>query len=135
MDPVYGYQAVNVEGETRNTSSFLHWMRRMLAARREHPVLAIGKLEVLSTENPSVLAYLREMPRGDGASDVVLCVNNLSRFAQPVELLLPHHAGKIPIEALGRVPFPPIGDLPYFVTLPPYGFYWFTLVEPGLETQ
>ena len=90
---------------------------------------------MLSTENPSVLAYLREMPRGDGASDVVLCVSNLSRFAQPVELLLPHHAGKIPIEALGRVPFPPIGDLPYFVTLPPYGFYWFTLVEPGLETQ
>ena len=135
MDPVYGYQAVNVEGETRNPSSFLHWVRRMLAVRREHPVLGIGKLEVLSTENPSVLAYLRYSERDDGIQDVVLCVNNLSRFAQPVELLLPHHAGKVPIESLGRVPFPPIGDLPYFVTLPPYGFYWFTLVEPGLETQ
>jgi maltose alpha-D-glucosyltransferase/alpha-amylase len=98
-------------------------------------VLSIGQLEVLSTENPSVLAYLRQMERPDGNNDVVLCVNNLSRFAQPVELLLPNHAGKIPIEALGRVPFPAIGDLPYFVTLLPYGFYWFTLVEPGLETQ
>jgi maltose alpha-D-glucosyltransferase/alpha-amylase len=135
MDPVYGFAAVNVEGETRNPSSFLHWLRRMLQVRREHPVLGIGQLEVLSTENPSVLAYLRHAPREDGSNDIVLCVNNLSRFAQPVELMLLNYAGMVPIETLGRVPFPPIGDLPYFVTLPPYGFYWFTLVEPGLDTQ
>lgn len=135
MDPVYGYQALNVEGETRNPSSFLHWVRRMLAVRRNHPVLGIGKLEVLSTVNPSVLAYLRYMRGDDGQDDIVLCVNNLSRFAQPVELILTDYAGKVPVETLGRVPFPPIGDLPYFVTLPPYGFYWFTLHEPGMETQ
>jgi maltose alpha-D-glucosyltransferase/alpha-amylase len=133
MDPVYGYQAVNVEGETRNPSSFLHWLRRMLAVRREHPVLGIGALEVLSTENPSVLAYLRRSTGEDGNEDIVLCVNNLSRFAQPVELMIPQLAGKIPVETLGRVPFPAIGELPYFVTLHPYGFYWFTLHEPGLD--
>ncbi|MEY2403515.1 MAG: maltose alpha-D-glucosyltransferase / alpha-amylase, partial [Acidimicrobiaceae bacterium] len=126
-------QAVNVEGETRNPSSFLHWLRRMLAVRREHPVLGIGALEVLSTENPSVLAYLRRSTGDDGNEDIVLCVNNLSRFAQPVELMIPQLAEKIPVEALGRVPFPAIGELPYFVTLHPYGFYWFTLHEPGLD--
>jgi len=133
MDPVYGYQAVNVEGETRNPSSFLHWLRSMLAVRREHPVLGIGALEILSTENPSVLAYLRRSTGEDGEEDIVLCVNNLSRFAQPVELMIPQLADMIPVEALGRVPFPAIGDLPYFITLPPYGFYWFTLHEPGLD--
>ena len=133
MDPVYGYQAVNVEGETRNPSSFLHWLRRMLAVRREHPVMGVGALEVLSTENPSVLAYLRRAIGDDGDEDIVLCVSNLSRFAQPVELMIPQLAGKVPVETLGRVPFPPIGELPYFVTLPPYGFYWFTLHEPGLD--
>jgi maltose alpha-D-glucosyltransferase/alpha-amylase len=133
MDPVYGYQAVNVEGETRNPSSFLHWLRRMLAVRREHPVMGIGALEVLSTENPSVLAYLRRSAGEDGNEDIVLCVNNLSRFAQPVELMISQLAGKVPVETLGRVPFPAIGELPYFVALPPYGFYWFTLHEPGLD--
>jgi maltose alpha-D-glucosyltransferase/alpha-amylase len=128
MDPVYGYQAVNVEGETRNPSSFLHWLRRMLEIRREHPVLATGAFEVLSAENPSVLAYLRRF-RQDDREDIVLCVNNLSRFAQPVELMLAPLAGKRPIETLGRVPFPPIGELPYFIALPPYGFYWFQLVD------
>ena len=129
MDPVYGYQAVNVEAETLNPSSFLHWMRRMLEARRAHPVLGTGSFEVLSAENPSVLAYLRRETDEHGNEDIVLCVNNLSRFAQPVELQLSSLAGKVPIELTGRVPFPPIGELPYFITLPPYGFYWFTLVD------
>jgi maltose alpha-D-glucosyltransferase / alpha-amylase len=129
MDPVYGYQAVNVEAETLNPSSFLHWMRRMLEARRAHPVFGTGSFEVLSAENPSVLAYLRRQTDDQDHEDIVLCVNNLSRFAQPVELQLSPLAGKVPIELTGRVPFPPIGELPYFVTLPPYGFYWFTLVD------
>jgi maltose alpha-D-glucosyltransferase/alpha-amylase len=122
MDSVYGFQAVNVEGETRNPSSFLHWLQRMLAVRRQHPVFGRGTFEPLHAENPSVLAYLRHLD-----DDLVLCVNNLSRFAQPVELILNEHAGRVPIELLGRVPFPPIGELPYFVTLAPYGFYWFQL--------
>jgi len=126
MDPVYGYQASNVEAELRNTSSLLHWMKRMLEVRKQHPLFGTGRFEVLSAENPSVLAYVRTGDDGD----IVLCVCNLSRFAQPAELPLQQYEGKIPIELLGRVPFPRIGELPYFVTLAPYGFYWFQLVEP-----
>ena len=81
-----------------------------------------------------MLAYVRTRAVGDDGdepaiADIVLCVCNLSRFAQPVELPLQRWEGKVPIELLGRVPFPRIGELPYFVTLAPYGFYWFELVE------
>jgi maltose alpha-D-glucosyltransferase/alpha-amylase len=127
MDPVYGYQALNVEGELRDPSSLLHWLQRMLQVRKRHPLFGVGSFDVLSAENPSVLAYIREL--GD---DVVLCVNNLSRFAQPVELSLQRFEGKTPIELLGRVPFPKIGELPYLLTLGPYGFYWFQIVEAPL---
>jgi maltose alpha-D-glucosyltransferase/alpha-amylase len=143
MDPVYGYQAVNVEAQMRNPSSLLHWMRSMLEVRRAHPVFGTGSMEVVSTDNPSVLAYVRASvgppagPDGSPATadqapahgDCVLCVSNLSRFAQPAQLPLQRWEGMAPIELLGRVPFPPIGELPYFITLPPYGFYWFGLVE------
>ncbi len=134
MDPVYGFPAVNVEAQVRNPSSLLHWMRRMLEVRKEHPVFGSGSFEVISVENPSVLAYIRSLPDSEIAaergSDTVLCVCNLSRFAQPAELPLQRWEGKAPIELLGRVPFPRIGELPYFVTLAPYGFYWFELVDP-----
>jgi maltose alpha-D-glucosyltransferase/alpha-amylase len=133
MDPVYGYQAVNVEQQQRDRSSFLHWLRRMIAIRRQHPVLAIGEFEMLHAPNPSVLAYLRRGIGDDGEEDIVLCVNNLSRFPQPCELMLEQLAGKVPIELTGRVPFPPIGELPYFVTLAGHGFYWFELVEHALD--
>jgi maltose alpha-D-glucosyltransferase/alpha-amylase len=129
MDPVYGFQAVNVEQQQRDSSSFLHWLRRMISVRRQHPVLAIGKFEMLHAQNPSVLAYLRRGVGDDGEEDIVLCVNNLSRFPQPCELMLEQLAGKVPIELTGRVPFPPIGELPYFVTLAGHGFYWFELVD------
>jgi maltose alpha-D-glucosyltransferase/alpha-amylase len=141
MDPVYGYQASNVEAQMRNPSSLLHWMKRMLEVRHQHPVFGTGTFEVISVENPSVLAYVRILepvieidesgeeppPR---SPDIVLCVCNLSRLAQPAELPLQRFEGKVPIELLGRVPFPRIGELPYFVTLAPYGFYWFQLVDP-----
>ncbi len=148
MDPVYGYQAVNVEAQMRDPSSQLHWMKRMLEVRKQHPVFGTGTFEVISVENPSVLAYVRTAqadgtgrdPRGGPAGrdpeggpagrDTVLCVCNLSRFAQPAELPLQRWAGKSPIELLGRVPFPRIGELPYFVTLAPHGFYWFEIAEP-----
>jgi maltose alpha-D-glucosyltransferase / alpha-amylase len=130
MDPVYGYQAVNVEAEQRNPSSMLHWVRRMLEVRKQHPVFGIGSFEVLTAENPSVLAFVREYTDPEtGQRDVVMCANNLSRFAQPVELHLAHYEGWVPHELLGRVPFPPIGELPYFLTLAPYGFLWFRLDE------
>src|ERR687897_2334355 len=133
MDPVYGYQAVNVEAQRRDPSSFLQWIRRMLAVRRQHPVLAMGEFETLHAQNPSVLAYLRRGIGADGEEDIVLCVNNLSRFPQPCELMLEQLAGKVPIELTGRVPFPPIGELPYFVTLAGHGFYWFELVDHTLD--
>ncbi|MEX2587595.1 MAG: maltose alpha-D-glucosyltransferase [Actinomycetota bacterium] len=124
MDPVYGYQAVNVESQMRDPSSFVHWVRKMLQVRKLHPVFGVGEMEILSAENPSVLAYIREY--GD---DVVLCVNNLSRFAQPVQLNLNRFAGMTPIEMLGRVPFPKVGELPYLLTMGGHGFYWFQLVD------
>ena len=124
MDSVFGYQAVNVESQIRNTSSMLHWVKRMLEVRKQHPLFGTGSFEVLAAENPSVLAYYRQ--EGD---DIVLCVNNLSRFAQPVELMLAQFEGRIPMELLGRVPFPAIGELPYFITLGPYQFYWFQLIS------
>jgi maltose alpha-D-glucosyltransferase/alpha-amylase len=133
MDPVYGYQAVNVEQQQRDRSSFLHWLRRMISVRRQHPVLAIGQFEMLHAQNPSVLAYLRRGIGDDGEEDIVLCVNNLSRFPQPCELMLEQLAGKVPIELTGRVPFPPIGELPYFVTLVGHGFYWFELVDQQID--
>jgi maltose alpha-D-glucosyltransferase / alpha-amylase len=136
MDPVYGYQASNVEAQMRNPSSLLHWMKRMLEVRRQHPVFGTGNFEVISVENPSVLAYVRSLqPEVDiddepASPDIVLCVSNLSRLAQPAELPLQRFEGKVPIELLGRVPFPRIGELPYFITVAPYGFYWFQLVDP-----
>jgi maltose alpha-D-glucosyltransferase/alpha-amylase len=135
MDPVYGYSAVNVEAQQRDPSSFLHWVRRMLQVRKQHPVFGFGTFEVLHAENPSVIAYLRRAIRDDGTEDHVLCVNNLSRFPQPCELMLEQLAGKVPIELTGRIPFPPIGELPYFVTLAPYGFYWFELVEQHADEE
>ena len=139
MDPVYGFQAVNVEAQMRNTSSFLHWMKRMLDVRKQHPVFGTGNFEVITLENPSVLAYVRTLevppsqadggPVGQGP-DIVLCVCNLSKLAQPAELPLQKWSGKVPIELMGRVPFPRIGELPYFITLAPYSFYWFELVDP-----
>jgi maltose alpha-D-glucosyltransferase/alpha-amylase len=124
MDPVYGYQAVNVEAEMRDQSSMVHWMRRMLQIRKQHPLFGTGTFEVIPADNPAVLAYVRQQD-----DDIVLCVNNLSRFAQPAELPLQRFDGKTPIELLGRVPFPRIGELPYFVTLGPYAFYWFQLTD------
>jgi maltose alpha-D-glucosyltransferase/alpha-amylase len=126
MDPVYGYQAVNVEAEMRNPSSFLHWLRRMLQVRRSHDVFGTGTFELVAVDNPSVLAYLRS---SDEPGSIVLCVHNLSRFAQPVELPLGRFEGRQPIELMGRVTFPRIGTLPYLLTLAPYGYLWFELAE------
>ena len=129
MDPVYGFAATNVEQQLRNPGSFLHWVQRMVHARKQHPVFGTGSFEVIEVANPTVFAFLRRETGEDDIEHIVLCVNNLSKVAQPVELSLPSLAGKRPVELFGRVSFPPVGDLPYFVTLPPYGFYWFSLVD------
>jgi maltose alpha-D-glucosyltransferase/alpha-amylase len=138
MDPVYGYASCNLEAQQRNQSSMLHWLRRFIAVRRRHPVFGEGAFEALEASNPSAFAFLRILkPPGDSAmaapDDVVLCVNNLSRFAQPCELDLRRFAGHIPVELVGKVRFPPIGELPYFLTLAPHGFYWFALEPPPPE--
>jgi len=122
MDPIYGYQAVNVEAQEREPSSLLNWMRRMLAVRKTVKAFGRGKLAFLKPRNRKVLAYLREF--GD---EIILCVFNLARSAQPAELDLAAYKGRQPVELIGRTPFPPIGDAPYMVTLPSYGFLWFRL--------
>ena len=125
QDPVYGYQAVNVEAQRDTTNSLLNWTRTMLAVRRRHDAFAVGSFRELGGSNPSALTYVREL---DG--DTVLCVNNLSRFPQPIELNLQHWNGYTPVELTGRVEFPRIGELPYLLTLPGHGFYWFSLRAP-----
>ena len=122
QDPLDGYQAVNVEAQARSPNSLLNWMRRMLAVRRRTRAFGRGEMNLLYPANRKVLAYLREHE-----GDTVLCVFNLSRAAQAVELDLSAHAGKVPFEMLGGTSFPPVGQLPYLLTLPPYGFYWFLL--------
>jgi maltose alpha-D-glucosyltransferase/alpha-amylase len=123
MDPVYGYERVNVEAEQRNQNSFLQWFRRLLAVRKQHPVFGMGSFEILHPANPAIFAYVRK--RND---DVVLAVNNLSGRAQAAELDLSAHEGMYPIELMGRERFPRIGELPYLLTFGPHSFYWFQLV-------
>jgi maltose alpha-D-glucosyltransferase/alpha-amylase len=122
MDPVYGYEAVNVEAQARDPSSHLAWMKRMLATRASSKAFGRGRLDFLRPGNRKVLAYLRTY--GDEA---ILCVANLARTAQPVELDLKRYKGRVPVEMLGRTAFPPIGELPYMLTLPAHAFYWFRL--------
>ncbi|HEY3469688.1 MAG TPA: maltose alpha-D-glucosyltransferase [Amycolatopsis sp.] len=135
MDPVYGYQGLNVEAQSNNDASLLNWTRRMIEVRKQHHAFAEGEFVDLGGSNPSVLAYKRQWRRPDGGEDVVLCVNNLSRFPQPVELDLSAHRGCTPVELTGGVRFPSIGDLSYLLTLPGHGFYWFQLTSPGDEGE
>ena len=122
MDAMFGYEALNVEAQARDSSSLLNWTRRMLAVRKTSHAFGRGRRRFLKPGNRKILAYLSEYD-----SDVVLTVFNLSRAAQPVELDLSEFKGFVPIEMLGRAPFPPIGELPYLLTLASYGFYWFKL--------
>ncbi|MEO8752061.1 MAG: maltose alpha-D-glucosyltransferase, partial [Casimicrobiaceae bacterium] len=122
MDPVFGYEAVNVEAQLREPSSLLHWTRRMLAVRKEFRSFGRGTLKFLRPGNRKILAYVREID-----DEVVLCVANLARNAQPVELDLGRFKGRVPVELMGRTAFPPIGDLPYLLTLMGHGFLWFRL--------
>ncbi len=122
MDPVYGFQAVNVEAELRTPTSLLRWLHRFIALRKEHPVFGLGTYEPVRPENPRVFAHIRRY-----ADDIILCVHNLARSAQAVELDLSEFDGYVPEEMLGRSPFPRIGELPYLLTLAPRGWFWFQL--------
>jgi maltose alpha-D-glucosyltransferase/alpha-amylase len=124
MDPVYGHQSVNVEAQQRSPSSLLNWMKRVIGVRRSSQAFSRGTLTFLRPSNRTVLAYVRQY--GD---DTIFCVANLSRSAQAAEIDLSPWNGRLPVEMLGQTAFPPIGELPYLVTLPPYGFFWFLLGE------
>jgi maltose alpha-D-glucosyltransferase/alpha-amylase len=124
MDPLYGYEAVNVEAQTRDPHSILNWMRRMLAVRRRHKAFGRGSLTLLYPKNRKILAYLREYE-----GDTLLCVANVAHSPQAVELDLSSFTGRVPVELNAGTLFPPIGELPYLLTLPPYGFYWFALAQ------
>jgi len=127
MDPIWGYQAINVEAQQGDPSSLLHWTRNMINLRKLFQVFGRGSLEFLHPENRKVLAYIRCYEAPDGHTETVLCVANLSRFAQPVTLDLAKFAGMQPVEMLGYVPFPPIDSTPYALTLAPYSFFWLEL--------
>ncbi len=123
MDPVYGFEAVNVEAQSRSPSSLLNWMKRMIAARRARRAFGRGILRFLYPSNRKVIAYLRCFE-----DEVILCVANLSRSPQAVELDLSEFRGRQPIELLGRSEFPLIGELPYLLTLQGHSFFWFDLM-------
>jgi maltose alpha-D-glucosyltransferase/alpha-amylase len=128
MDPVYGFQAVNVEAQLRTPTSLLRWLRRFIALRKEHPVFGLGDYHPLPTANPRIFAHVRRH-----ADDVVLCVHNVARSAQAVELDLSEFEGRHPVEMFGHTRFPRIGELPYLLTLGPRGFFWFTLAADEQE--
>jgi maltose alpha-D-glucosyltransferase/alpha-amylase len=125
MDPVFGYQAVNVEAQLRSPTSILRWLRRFIELRKQHPVFGLGTYEPVRPENPRIFAHIRTY-----VGDVVLAVHNLARTAQAVELDLSRYEGRVPVEMFGRAPFPRIGELSYLLTLGPRGFFWFQLTEP-----
>jgi maltose alpha-D-glucosyltransferase/alpha-amylase len=124
-DPVYGYQAVNVEAHERLPTSLLEWTRRMIRVRKRYQAFGRGSLEFLEADNRRVIAYIRAYE-----DQVLLCAGNLSRFAQPAQLDLSQFDGWQPIELIGETAFPMIGELPYFLTLGPHSFYWFRLEPP-----
>jgi maltose alpha-D-glucosyltransferase/alpha-amylase len=124
MDPIYGYQAVNVEAQSCDPSSLLNWTRRMLAVRRQFQCFGRGSLEFVRPQNRKIIAYVRSC-----GPEMILCVANLSQTAQAVELDLSKFKGRVPVEMLGRNAFPPIGELPYFLTLPAHGFFWLQLSD------
>ena len=124
MDPVYGYQAVNVEAQERSPYSLLNWMKRMIGLRKQSTVFGRGSIEFLPARTRKVLPYIRR-----DQNEIVLCVANLARSVQPIELDLSQFKGMTPVEMLGLTEFPRIGELPYFLTLSPYAFYWFRIEQ------
>ncbi len=125
IDAEYHYEALNVEAQQNNQHSLLWWMKRLIALRKRHQAFGRGTLEFLQPDNRKILAFLRHYQ-----NECILVVANLARFVQYVELDLAAFKGMTPVEMFGRVVFPPIGDLPYLLTLGPHAFFWFTLESP-----
>ncbi|MBF0406009.1 MAG: maltose alpha-D-glucosyltransferase [Candidatus Riflebacteria bacterium] len=125
MDPVYGYQSINVESQLRNSNSLLNWMKRIIAVRKRFKAFGRGLLTFIKPANRKILAFVRSYN-----NERILCVVNLSRFAQATHLNLPEYKGLLPVELMGKSIFPLITNQPYQLTLPGYGFFWFHLDEP-----
>jgi maltose alpha-D-glucosyltransferase/alpha-amylase len=119
---------VNVEAQLRTPTSLLRWIHRFIALRKEHPVFGFGTYEPIAPSNPRIFAHIRRWEE-----DVMLCVHNMSRSAQAVELDLRQWEGRYPVELFGRSRFPRVGELPYLLTMAPRGFFWFQLVDPDTE--
>lgn len=128
IDPEYHHSTINVEAQQNNHESLLWWTKRIISLRKSHQVFGRGEVELLHPENGKVLAFFRHDERSR-----VLIVANLSRYSQYVELDLSAHAGTVPVELFGGSAFPRIGELPYLLTLGPYGFYWFLFTRPVEE--
>ncbi len=135
MDPIWGYQAINVEAQQSDQSSLLHWTRNMIALRKLFQVFGRGTLEFLHPDNRKILAYIRNLDRADDSSETVLCVANLSRFAQPVSLDLSKYSGMQPVEMVGYVSFPTVTGDAYPLTLAPYSFLWLELQPAPVKTS
>jgi maltose alpha-D-glucosyltransferase/alpha-amylase len=128
IDPEYHHEAVNVKNQQNNHDSLLWWMKRIIALRKRHQAFSRGTLEFLSPENNKVLAFLRSYQ-----GETILVVANLSRRVQHTSLDLPQYAGLVPVELFGQSNFPPVGEDPYFLTLGPYSFYWFSLEQSRID--
>jgi maltose alpha-D-glucosyltransferase/alpha-amylase len=125
VDAPYSYHTVNVAAQERSPTSWLRWMRRLIAVRQQYKAFGRGTWEPLQANNRRVLVFLRRYK-----DELILCVHNLSRFAQYVELDLRDLSGMIPLELWSKNPFPPIGEWPYLLTLGPHNFLWFRLLAP-----
>jgi len=130
VDPPYGFQGINVMAQERTSTSLLRWMRRLIAVRREFKAFGRGTWEPLHPDNRRVLVFLRRYK-----DELILCVNNLSRFAQYVELDLREFQGMVPVELYSKNAFPPMGELPYLLTMGPHNFLWFRLMAPEQAKQ
>ncbi|MDQ6603175.1 MAG: maltose alpha-D-glucosyltransferase [Chloroflexota bacterium] len=128
MDPVYGFQSINVEAQERTPTSLLNWITRLIRVRKKYPAFGRGSLEFLGGGNPKVLAYIRQYE-----GQTLLVVLNLSRFVQCAEVDLSRFIGMQPVELIGETHFPTITDRPYFFTLGPHAFYWFRLENMAQE--
>ena len=122
IDPQHHYEAINVEAQQENLSSMLWWMKRLITLRKRYRAFGRGSTEFLFPENRRVLVFIRRLE-----DEIILTVANLSRFVQAAELDLSQFKGRVPVELFGQTEFPSIGELPYFITLGPHGFYWFKL--------
>jgi maltose alpha-D-glucosyltransferase / alpha-amylase len=124
MDPLYGYQAINVEAQERSPSSLLNWMRTMLGLRKRYRTFGRGRFESVTTDNRRVLAFTREDDEHQ-----ILVVANMAHTVQPVSLDLARFRGMKPVEMIGTTELPAVEDAPYFLTLGPHAFYWFLLTR------